>query len=206
MTVSILHFCAKNTNIATGQNSQYLLISSFTLEKSTFVKSSVPSLEVQQWSQTVLIKHNRASWARKTQNNKCFRVIIFPPKTPWQRFVREVTVRVHTCVCVCVCMRKSELRFAPPPKWEEVCVCVFVFPISLIIFTDSPTSVTFPVDTWYVHFYSLLFVSRACVCVCVCAYLIWLLSHTWTKKKSFYKSERTAARSLRSCAAACRGI
>lgn len=98
---------------------------------------------------------------------------------------------------VCV-YEKTWASFRPSSQMGRS-VCVFVFPISLIIFTDSPTSVTFPMDTWYVHFYSLLFVSRACVCV----YLLWLLSHTRTKKKSFYKSKRTAARSLRSCAAAC---
>lgn len=101
------------------------------------------------------------------------------------------------CVCVCVC-KKTWASFRPSSQMGRS-VCVFVFPISLIIFTDSPTSVPFPMDTWYVHFYSLLFVSRACVCI----YVIWLLSHTRTKKKSFYKSKRTAARSLCSCAAAC---
>lgn len=28
-------------------------------------------------------------------------------------------------VCVCVYVRKPELHFAPPPKWEGVCVCLF---------------------------------------------------------------------------------
>lgn len=104
---------------------------------------------------------------------------IFPLK-PLNKDLLENSQSQHTCVCVC--MRKPELRFAPPPKWEEVCVCLF-FPSASSYSSTLPLlwlSLWIPGMCTFTLFCSS--VEHVCVFIWFDFYLIQELRRSLSKK------------------------